>query len=148
MVPPPSAVMQPSMQTPAQSMLRRPAASAAVIACAASATSDSQCNTKSLVGRLHIESSRARELMVRVPFALVHMQRGRFREPARQPVVVLGLMEEHPMAYPNDPYRAPMTDDEIRRQARLNSLDNELQADPELAEGPASGGTRARFAHG
>ena len=41
MVPPPSAVMQPSMQTPAQSMLRRPAASAAVIACAASATSDS-----------------------------------------------------------------------------------------------------------
>ena len=41
MVPPPSAVMQPSMQTPTQSMLRRPAASAAVIACAASATSDS-----------------------------------------------------------------------------------------------------------
>ena len=36
---------------------------------------------------------------------------------------------------PNDPYRATMTDDEIRRQARLNSLDNEIQADPELAEG-------------
>jgi hypothetical protein len=50
------------------------------------------------------------------------------------------------MAYPNDPYRAPMTDDEIRRQARLNSLDNELQADPELAEGPASGGKVAMFA--
>ena len=50
------------------------------------------------------------------------------------------------MAYPNDPYRAPITDDEIRRQARLNSLDNELQADPELAEGPASGGKVAMFA--
>ena len=38
------------------------------------------------------------------------------------------------------------TDDEIRRQARLNSLDNELQADPELAEGPASGTKIAMFA--
>lgn len=44
---------------------------------------------------------------------------------------------------PNDPYRANLTDDEIRRQARL---DNELQADPELAEGPASSGKIAMFA--
>lgn len=50
------------------------------------------------------------------------------------------------MAYPNDPYRAPMTDEEIRREARLSSLDNELQPDPELAEGPASGGKVAMFA--
>src|SRR5258707_14632300 len=50
------------------------------------------------------------------------------------------------MAYPNDPYRGPITDDEIRRQARLNSLDNELQPDPELGEGPASGGKVAMFA--
>src|ERR1700709_380235 len=53
------------------------------------------------------------------------------------------------MAYqpdPNDPNRANMSDDEFRRQARLNSLDNELQPDPELAEGPASGGRRAMFA--
>jgi hypothetical protein len=50
------------------------------------------------------------------------------------------------MAYPDDPYRAPMTDEEIRRQARLNSLDNELQADPALSEGPASGGKVAMFA--
>ena len=57
MVPPPSAVMQPSMQTPAQSMLRLPAASAAVIACAASATSDSTCRTISLDGRLRIATS-------------------------------------------------------------------------------------------
>ena len=35
--PPPSAVMQPSMATPSQSILRRPAASAAVIASAMSA---------------------------------------------------------------------------------------------------------------
>ena len=51
---------------------------------------------------------------------------------------------------PNDPYRSPddayrsnPTDDEIRRQAQL---DNELQPDPELAEGPASGGRIAMFA--
>jgi len=53
------------------------------------------------------------------------------------------------MAYqpnPNDPYRASMSDDEFRRQARLNSLDNELQPDPELAEGRASGGKIAMFA--
>jgi hypothetical protein len=51
---------------------------------------------------------------------------------------------------PNDPYRSP--DDpyltnlggaDIRRQARL---DNELQPDPEFAEGPASGGKVAMFA--
>jgi hypothetical protein len=50
------------------------------------------------------------------------------------------------MAYernPNDPYRPNLTDDDIRRQARL---DNELQADPELAEGPASSGKVAMFA--
>jgi hypothetical protein len=55
-------------------------------------------------------------------------------------------MEEPIMAYPNDPYRDPITEEEIRRQARLNSLDNELQADPELAEGPASGAKIAMFA--
>lgn len=47
---------------------------------------------------------------------------------------------------PNDPYRANLTDEEIRRQARLNSLDNEIQADPELGEGPASGAKIAMFA--
>src|SRR5882762_10630244 len=55
MVPPPRAVMQPSMHTPTQSMLRFPAASAAVIACAASATSDSACRTISLGGKPNIE---------------------------------------------------------------------------------------------
>ena len=47
---------------------------------------------------------------------------------------------------PNDPYRASMSDEEIRRQARLNSLDNEIPADPELADGPASGTKVAMFA--
>ena len=47
---------------------------------------------------------------------------------------------------PNDPYRANLTDDEIRRQARLNSLDNEIRADPELGDGPASGAKIAMFA--
>ena len=53
------------------------------------------------------------------------------------------------MAYqpnPNDPTRAGMTDEEIRHQARLNSLDNELQADPELAEGSGGGAKVAMFA--
>ncbi len=44
---------------------------------------------------------------------------------------------------PNETYRANLADDELRRQVRL---DNELQADPELAEGPASGGKVAMFA--
>ncbi|MBR1213401.1 hypothetical protein [Bradyrhizobium sp. JYMT SZCCT0180] len=47
---------------------------------------------------------------------------------------------------PNDPYRANLSEDEIRRQARMNSLDNEIQADPQLAEGPASGTRIAMFA--
>ena len=53
------------------------------------------------------------------------------------------------MAYqpnPNDPYRAGMSEEEIRHQARLNSLDSELQADPELAEGSAGGMKIAMFA--
>jgi hypothetical protein len=53
------------------------------------------------------------------------------------------------MAYqpnPNDPYRPGLSDEEIRHQARLNSLDNELQADPSLGEGPPSGAKVAMFA--
>ena len=49
------------------------------------------------------------------------------------------------MAYnnPDDPYRSNPTETEIHRQARLES---ELQADPVLAEGPASGAKVAMFA--
>jgi hypothetical protein len=49
------------------------------------------------------------------------------------------------MANPRNPIDPDpnLTDDEIRRQARL---DSELQADPELAEGPASGARIAMFA--
>ena len=53
------------------------------------------------------------------------------------------------MAYqpnPNDPYRAGLSDEEIRHQARLNSLDNELQADPALGEGSPGGAKVAMFA--
>jgi type IV secretory pathway VirB10-like protein len=46
---------------------------------------------------------------------------------------------------PNDPYRADPTNDELMRR-RANQFDEELQADPELAEGPASGGRIALFA--
>ncbi|MGL5168619.1 MAG: hypothetical protein ACRC9K_22285 [Afipia sp.] len=41
---------------------------------------------------------------------------------------------------PNDP-----TNDELMRR-RVNQFDEEIQADPELAEGPASGGRIALFA--
>jgi hypothetical protein len=51
------------------------------------------------------------------------------------------------MAYqPTDPYRAPLTDDELARQARLNSIDNDIQPDPMLDEGGPSGGKVAMFA--
>jgi hypothetical protein len=51
------------------------------------------------------------------------------------------------MAYernPNDPYRpnVDLADDELQRM----KLDRELQADPELGEGPAGGGKVAMFA--
>jgi len=59
-------------------------------------------------------------------------------------------MEEPFMAYqpnPNDPYRAGMSDEEIRRQAQLNSLDNELQPDPMLREESSPSGAKvAMFA--
>jgi hypothetical protein len=44
---------------------------------------------------------------------------------------------------PDDPNRPNLADDEYRRAARL---DNELQPDPELSEGPASGAKVAMFA--
>jgi hypothetical protein len=50
------------------------------------------------------------------------------------------------MAYernPDDLHRSNLADDEYRRQARL---DNELQLDPEPAEGPASGAKVAMLA--
>ena len=50
------------------------------------------------------------------------------------------------MAYernPNDPYQRDLADNDARRTARL---DNELQPDVELAEGPASSGRIALFA--
>lgn len=50
---------------------------------------------------------------------------------------------DDPYRFPNDPYRAPLTDGDISRQTRI---DNDLQVDPELAEGPASGGKIAMFA--
>jgi hypothetical protein len=43
----------------------------------------------------------------------------------------------------DEPYRSNLTDDEIKRQARL---EDELQPDLELAEGPASGAKVAMFA--
>src|SRR5713101_4613760 len=45
--------------------------------------------------------------------------------------------------FPEDPYRSNLSDDDSRRQARL---DNELPPDPGLAEGPASTGKVAMFA--
>jgi hypothetical protein len=53
------------------------------------------------------------------------------------------------MAYernPNDPSRSNPADDPYRVNRDSARADNELQADPELAEGPASGGRIAMFA--
>jgi hypothetical protein len=50
-----------------------------------------------------------------------------------------------PYRPPGDPYRSTLTDDDLRDPARF---DNELQPDPELAEGPASGSRIAVFAVG
>ncbi len=44
---------------------------------------------------------------------------------------------------PDDPYRSSAADDELRRAQRL---DNELQMDPELSDGSASGTKIAMFA--
>jgi hypothetical protein len=46
--------------------------------------------------------------------------------------------------FPNDPYRPNLSDDEYLRMARRQDLN--LQADPELGEGPASSGKVALFA--
>ena len=76
----------------------------------------------------------------------------RIRNPAASDHCLTPMENPHgPERNPNDPYRANLADDpylampgdQLRRQARL---DNELQADPELAEGPASGGKIAMFA--
>jgi hypothetical protein len=47
---------------------------------------------------------------------------------------------------PNDPYRMNPSDAEIRRQAGVSPLENEIQPDPVLAEGPSNGGKIAMFA--
>jgi hypothetical protein len=51
---------------------------------------------------------------------------------------------------PEDPYRPTFAGDELRKNELRNPalLDNELQPDPELAEGPASSGKIAIFAVG
>jgi hypothetical protein len=46
---------------------------------------------------------------------------------------------------PNDPYRDPIYGDDMRSPAQM---DNDLQPDPELAEGRAGGGRIALFAVG
>jgi len=50
---------------------------------------------------------------------------------------------DDPYRSPDDPYRTNRANDEFRRAQRL---DNELQVDPELAEGRASTGRIAMFA--
>jgi hypothetical protein len=50
---------------------------------------------------------------------------------------------DDPYLASRDPYRTRRAEDELRNAARL---DNELQMDPQLAEGPASGGRIAAAA--
>jgi hypothetical protein len=60
-----------------------------------------------------------------------------------EPIMANEPTPNDPYRSPDDPYRTESTDDELRRAQRL---DNELQIDPELAEGAASGGKIAMFA--
>jgi hypothetical protein len=62
-----------------------------------------------------------------------------------EPIMANEPNPNDPLRYnPADaPYRANRDDDEMRRAARL---DNEVQVDPELAGGPATGGKIAMFA--
>src|SRR5262245_27603649 len=77
----------------------------------------------------------------------VHSHRAGSPEHPPLPEVVLRPKEEPIMAYqPTDPYRAPLSEEEIARQARLNSLDNEIQPDPMLDEGGPGGTKVAMFA--
>lgn len=50
--------------------------------------------------------------------------------------------------FPNDPYRPPTTDPIESDYARTQRFEQELQADPELAEGRASTGRIAAYALG
>src|SRR6201991_792199 len=83
----------------------------------------------------------------RVNRAKRHVGSISIRELPSPPAVVRRKTTEDPsMAYernPNDPYRPNMADEELQR---IQRLDRELQADPELGEGPASGGKVAMFA--
>ena len=82
-------------------------------------------------------------------FEFHYLRRGKMasnQEPTLRAAVVMDQRRNPSMANqrnPDDPYRSDLTDDDIRRQARL---DSELQPDPELAEGPASSGKVAMFA--
>jgi hypothetical protein len=60
-----------------------------------------------------------------------------------KPIMANPRNPNDPYRSPDDPYRSNLADDDIRREARL---DSELQPDPELAEGSASGGKIAMFA--
>jgi hypothetical protein len=53
------------------------------------------------------------------------------------------MTEDTIMAFERDPSELAQTDAELRRN---QMLDNQLQPDPELAEGPAGGGRIALFA--
>src|ERR1700727_1591701 len=63
--------------------------------------------------------------------------------PRRKPLMANQPNPDDPYRVPNDPYRSSLTDDDFRRQARL---DNELRPDPELAEAPANSGRIAMLA--
>ena len=55
------------------------------------------------------------------------------------------MANQHIPNDPYDPYRSGLSDDSFSTRSRF---DTELQADPELAEGPASSGKIALFALG
>jgi hypothetical protein len=69
--------------------------------------------------------------------------RGRLLGDTEEPFMANPSHPDDPYRVPNDPYRSPLADGEVRRPVRF---DDEPPVYPELAEGRASGGRVAMLA--
>src|SRR6476660_2782988 len=120
------------------------------MACAANATSDRYCSTRSPGGSFYSGCSieRVRELKAEVPRRTSPGFPGTVTRAAGCLTTKGGTEAMTNERIPNDPYDPPrsgLSDDNFRRPQRF---DNDLQVDPELQEGPASSSKIALFAVG
>src|ERR1700748_547730 len=124
------------MQTPAQSMLPRPPASAAVIACAARATRDNICSTVSLGNRPGIFPTRASFALVPLSTNSIHSETANVPGTGFGGQAVSRNPEKMTMPKQNpDPPYEPRRLDDPPRDPFVNELrtpvdlDNEIQPD-------------------